>query len=89
MPAYEYCCATCGPFTEIRPMAEYALPAPCPGCGAGAPRQLISAPNLAGPGPAWQREAASRPPGGFPRHGGRCACCASPRRASLTADAPG
>jgi putative FmdB family regulatory protein len=28
MPVYEYLCDDCGPFTDIRPMAECELPSP-------------------------------------------------------------
>jgi putative FmdB family regulatory protein len=47
MPLYDYCCATCGTFTEMRPMAEYDQPAACPECGADSPRAFITAPRLA------------------------------------------
>lgn len=47
MPLYDYQCAECGPFSEIRPMAESGLPLDCPGCGASAPRALLGAPGLA------------------------------------------
>lgn len=40
MPLYEYDCPGCGPFTESRPMARSAAPAPCPACGGGAARVL-------------------------------------------------
>ncbi|MBN8903512.1 MAG: zinc ribbon domain-containing protein, partial [Rhodospirillales bacterium] len=40
MPTYDYECATCGPFTESRPMAEFAAPQPCPECGTSSPRML-------------------------------------------------
>ena len=33
MPVYEYLCDHCGPFTDIRPMAECELPSACPECG--------------------------------------------------------
>ena len=39
MPTYDYDCDRCGHFSEGRPMAEFALPQPCPACGdPGAPR---------------------------------------------------
>ena len=47
MPAYDYACAGCGPFTAVRPMAEYALPKDCPGCGQPTPRALLRVPSLA------------------------------------------
>jgi putative FmdB family regulatory protein len=45
MPVYEYRCDACGPFTQMRPMAEYEQPTPCPGCGAAAPRVILTAPH--------------------------------------------
>ena len=46
MPIYDYSCTGCDVyFTELRPMARSAEPAPCPACGSSAPR-FISAPNL-------------------------------------------
>lgn len=48
MPAYDYLCEKCGPFTETRPMAEYELPSDCPGCGEEAPRAILSAPYFSG-----------------------------------------
>ena len=47
MPAYDYLCGECGPFTSVRPMAEYALPQDCPACGQGAPRALLQVPGIA------------------------------------------
>lgn len=47
MPVYEYGCAQCGPFTELRPMVEFADPQPCPECGTSSPRMLLTAPGLA------------------------------------------
>ena len=32
MPTYEYECPDCGPFTDVRPMAEYDQPQACPDC---------------------------------------------------------
>jgi putative FmdB family regulatory protein len=45
MPTYEYECADCGPFSEVRPMAEFDQPQPCPDCTTPAPR-LLTAPSL-------------------------------------------
>ncbi len=45
MPTYEYMCDECGPFTQLRPMAECELPSVCPECGANAPRVLLTAPG--------------------------------------------
>lgn len=76
MPTYEYECGDCGPFTEVRPMAEYDRPQPCPDCGIEAPR-LLTAPALGG----GAQEVSSAP---APSHAGGCACCA-PRRLSAEA----
>ena len=45
MPVYEYRCNACGPFTQMRPMAEYEQPTPCPACGAAAQRVILTAPH--------------------------------------------
>src|SRR6516164_2600998 len=45
MPTYEYMCKKCGPFTQLRPMAECELPSACPECGTRAPRVLLTAPR--------------------------------------------
>jgi putative FmdB family regulatory protein len=45
MPTYEYMCKKCGPFTQLRAMAECELPSECPECGARAPRVLLTAPS--------------------------------------------
>jgi len=47
MPVYDYFCARCGPFTDMRPMADSALPHECPACGEDAPRAFLTAPYLA------------------------------------------
>jgi putative FmdB family regulatory protein len=73
MPTYDYGCQRCGPFTESRPMAEFARPQSCPGCGDLAPRALTS-PAIGG----GAREATFAAPGGA--HPGGCRCCAAPGR---------
>jgi putative FmdB family regulatory protein len=78
MPTYEYECADCGPFTEVRPMAEFDRPQPCPDCTLPAPR-LLTAPALSG--------GAQQAMDGAPStsaHSGGCACC-MPRRLSAEA----
>jgi putative FmdB family regulatory protein len=47
MPVYDYLCGRCGPFTEMRPMADCDLPHDCPGCGREAPRAFLTAPYFA------------------------------------------
>jgi putative FmdB family regulatory protein len=44
MPVYDYECGDCGPFTDMRPMAECDAPMNCPGCGTAAPRAFLTAP---------------------------------------------
>ena len=45
MPVYEYLCNDCGPFTDMRPMAECDDPQDCPRCETQSPRVLLTAPN--------------------------------------------
>jgi putative FmdB family regulatory protein len=79
MPTYDYDCDRCGPFAESRPMAEFALPQPCPACGDPAPRALTS-PAIGG-----ARAAEPAGPTPFRAHSGGCSCCAAPRRFSAEA----
>ena len=44
MPVYEYLCNDCGPFTNMRPMAECDEPDDCPHCEISAPRVILTAP---------------------------------------------
>ena len=46
MPVYEYMCERCGPFTAMRPMAEYEKPYACPDCDEMAPRVMLTAPRF-------------------------------------------
>ena len=46
MPVYEYLCNDCGPFTDMRPMAECDAPQDCPRCEIEAPRVILTAPNF-------------------------------------------
>jgi putative FmdB family regulatory protein len=39
-----YLCNDCGPFTDMRPMAEYDLPQDCPQCESEATRVILTAP---------------------------------------------
>jgi putative FmdB family regulatory protein len=47
MPIYEYDCATCGDFTQLRPMAERDQPCGCPWCDGESVRVILTAPGLA------------------------------------------
>ena len=46
MPVYDYLCNECGPFTDMRPMAECDEPQDCPQCASEAPRAILTAPNF-------------------------------------------
>jgi putative FmdB family regulatory protein len=46
MPVYEYLCNDCGPFTDMRPMAECDAPQDCPRCESESPRAILTAPNF-------------------------------------------
>src|ERR1700739_2481401 len=46
MPVYEYLCADCGPFTDMRPMSECDDPQDCPRCETSSPRVVLTAPNF-------------------------------------------
>jgi putative FmdB family regulatory protein len=78
MPTYEYECPDCGPFSDVRPMAEFDRPQPCPDCGAMAPR-LLACTAISG----GAAEPASAAPARS--HPGGCACCMAPRRFSADA----
>lgn len=82
MPTYDYNCQTCGTFSEVRPMAEFAQPQPCPACGDPAPRAFLSAPALGGG--ARMETAAAAP---MRAHPGGCSCCAAPSARRFTAEA--
>ncbi|MGA8649835.1 MAG: FmdB family zinc ribbon protein [Xanthobacteraceae bacterium] len=78
MPVYDYLCTRCGPFTEMRPMAEAGLPHKCPTCRKTAPRAFLTAPYLATTGRGPVRVTGERGAPGRPLsagHGGGCNCC--------------
>ncbi len=83
MPAYDYDCRSCGPFTLMRPMAEYALAQDCPECGQSTPRALLTVPNIAAMGTARraafatnERSAhAPRLASASGKHRAGCGCC--------------
>jgi putative FmdB family regulatory protein len=84
MPVYEYLCEDCGPFTQIRAMAEYELPSDCPDCGASAPRVILTAPHCSTMAPELRRAHATNERSAHaPRtlssskgsHAAGCSCC--------------
>ena len=84
MPTYEYLCPDCGPFTELRPMADCELPFNCPHCGEAAPRAYLTAPYMSGLSAERRlahatNERSAHAPSTLSsmekRHGAGCACC--------------
>lgn len=80
MPVYDYACEECGTFTALRPMSAFDLPGDCPGCGAEAPRVLLTAPALANMNSvrriaASTNERSSNEPRSSKAHGPGCGCC--------------
>jgi putative FmdB family regulatory protein len=85
MPVYEYLCDACGPFTDMRPMAQCDEPQDCPACGTTAPRVILTAPNFSSMS-AERRiaHATNERSRAAPRtlaetknaHGAGCSCCA-------------
>jgi putative FmdB family regulatory protein len=94
MPVYEYLCAECGPFSEIRPMAESGLPLDCPHCGEEAPRAILTAPRLGGMSRELMlahstNEKSQHAPSTLSamkaekkKHGAGCSCCSGGRMKS-------
>lgn len=81
MPVYDYDCPHCGPFEELRPMAEFDRPQSCPVCGEAAPRVMLSAPGLAlmeaGRRHAFAtNEKSAHAPSRSHGHGANCGCAA-------------
>lgn len=92
MPMYEYLCEGCGPFAEMRPMAEYDRPLACPGCGLQAPRVILTAPNFSSlSGTRRLAHATNERSANAPRtladtktvHGRGCSCCSGKASRSL------
>ncbi len=93
MPFYDYLCCDCGPFTDIRPMAEYDAPGDCPRCDARSPRVLLTAPQLSSmPGGKRLAHAMNERSSQAPKtlgeykatHGPGCGCCAPSALSRLT-----
>jgi putative FmdB family regulatory protein len=92
MPVYDYLCDACGPFTNMRPMAECDEPDVCPDCGASAPRVMINVPHFACmPAAARTAHATNERSAHAPKtvaeykasHGPGCGCCSSKKPARL------
>ena len=91
MPVYDYQCAACGPFTAFRPMADYAVPALCGGCGGEAPRAFLNVPALAKMdagvrrGFAVNEKARHEPRRSSGAHPAGCGCCSGSSRSRTAA----
>jgi putative FmdB family regulatory protein len=86
MPVYDYLCEDCGPFTDMRPMAECESPNDCPSCGDSAPRAYLTAPRLSGLSAERRtayatNERSAHEPGTLSgmkqKHGAGCGCCSA------------
>jgi putative FmdB family regulatory protein len=98
MPIYDYLCVRCGPFTDMRPMADCDRPNGCPKCGRKAPRAYLTAPYCAAmPAERVQAHANNERSAAAPQrlsdmkagaktlhkgHGHGCGCCKSLRPAN-------
>ncbi len=92
MPVYDYACAACGPFTVLRPMAQFQDPHDCPGCGAASGRAFLTAPNLASMDPGRRKahatnERSRHAPRKSSGHGAGCGCCSGAAKATRPAAA--
>jgi putative FmdB family regulatory protein len=96
MPVYEYMCESCGPFTAMRPMAEYEKPYACPDCDAVAPRVMLTAPRFSTMSAGMRlahatNERSADKPNTLStlknQHGSGCSCCSglSSKRSRKTA----
>ena len=92
MPVYDYLCNECGPFTDMRPMAECDLPLACPQCEATSPRAILTAPNFfCMPSDRKRAHATNERSAHAPKtldqykasHGPGCGCCVSNKPARL------
>jgi len=89
MPVYEYLCDDCGPFTDLRPMAECELPLACPQCETESPRVILTAPNFfCMPSDKRKAHATNERSAHAPRtldqykaaHGPGCGCCSTGKK---------
>ncbi|GEP12063.1 FmdB family zinc ribbon protein [Methylobacterium gnaphalii] len=80
MPVYDYSCESCGPFTVLRPMAQFADPHDCPSCGGTCRRAFLTAPRIAGMDAGLKaahatNERSRHEPRRSGGHGAGCGCC--------------
>lgn len=96
MPYYDYDCAECGAFTELRPMAVSAEPCDCPVCGNSAPRAFFSTPFFALMDPTTRAARTTNEKSvNEPRilkssdHGSGCSCCSTRKKSGTLYRADG
>jgi putative FmdB family regulatory protein len=89
MPVYEYLCDDCGPFTQMRPMAQYDKAQKCPECGRRAPRAILTAPHFSAmAADRRQAHATNERSANEPKllsktkHGSGCSCCSGSKKPS-------
>ena len=92
MPVYDYMCAACGPFSDMKPMSASSDPCACPDCGESAPRAILRAPFIAGMDAGKRNavavnERSANEPRSSRAHGSSCSCC-RPLSRNKTAAAP-
>jgi putative FmdB family regulatory protein len=75
VPTYEYDCPGCGPFSQVRPLAEYMLPAVCSRCGTEVERALLALPAMRTRPSAGGRLEASAVSPTAAAHAAGCRCC--------------
>ena len=90
MPVYDYACEACGPFTVLRPMAQFKDPHACPDCGDACQRAFLTAPNLASMDAGRRKafatnERSAHAPRKSSGHGAGCGCCSGTRTKAPTA----
>ena len=93
MPVYEYLCNDCGPFTDMRPMAECDAPQDCPQCEVRSAARHPDGAGLSSACPSDKRKAhatnerSSNAPKTVDEykasHGAGCGCCSSKKPSRL------
>ncbi|HEX9213927.1 MAG TPA: zinc ribbon domain-containing protein [Bradyrhizobium sp.] len=95
MPVYEYLCDDCGPFKDLRPMAECDEPQVCPHCETMAPRVILTAPNFfCMPSETRKAHAVNERSSHAPQtlaqykasHGPGCGCCSTGKNSKNASD---
>ena len=92
MPVYDYLCNDCGPFTDMRPMAECDAPQSCPKCESSSRRAILTAPNFfCMPSDRRKAIATNERSANAPKtlgeykasHGPGCGCCSGGKKSGV------